>query len=108
MLILLFIYFTITLKYNSPFWTSIKWRKISKHFLTYIPLGVLLALTVVGLSAVLPSLEKAADRGVARTSDLRFLFAALGVLVAPFVEELIFRGFIYPVVERAIGSGLPW
>jgi membrane protease YdiL (CAAX protease family) len=106
-LILFFIYFTITLKYNSPFWTSIKWTgKSQKHFLIYLPIGVLLALTVVGLSAVLPSPERPPIEELLEHPASAFLFAALGVFVAPFVEELIFRGFIYPVVERAIGSGL--
>ena len=28
---------------------------------------------------------------------------AYGVLVAPLVEEILFRGFIYPVVARSLG-----
>ena len=31
------------------------------------------------------------------------LFAVLGVLVAPLVEETIFRGFLYPVIARRLG-----
>jgi membrane protease YdiL (CAAX protease family) len=37
----------------------------------------------------------------ARVSIL--LFAVLGVLVAPLVEETIFRGFLYPVIARRLG-----
>jgi len=104
-LILLFIYFTITLKYNSPFLTSIKWTgRIQKHLLTYLPVGVFLALTVAGLSSVLPSAEKPPIEELLEYPASAFLFAVLGVFVAPFVEELIFRGFIYPVVERRLGS----
>lgn len=33
-----------------------------------------------------------------------YLLAAFGVLVAPLVEELFFRGFLYPAVERWTGS----
>lgn len=32
-----------------------------------------------------------------------YLLAAFGVLVAPLVEELFFRGFLYPAVERWTG-----
>jgi CAAX protease family protein len=35
-----------------------------------------------------------------------FLLAGFGVLVAPFVEEMIFRGFLYPAFARWIGSSL--
>src|SRR5579862_5832822 len=31
------------------------------------------------------------------------LFGVLGVLVAPLVEETIFRGFLYPVIARRLG-----
>lgn len=33
-----------------------------------------------------------------------YLLAGFGVLVAPLVEELFFRGFLYPAVERWTGS----
>ena len=33
-----------------------------------------------------------------------YLLAAFGVLVAPLVEELFFRGFLYPAVERWTGA----
>lgn len=48
-----------------------------------------------------PPLEK-----LLRIPLAAFLFAALGVFVAPFVEEVIFRGFVYPVVERHLGRTL--
>ena len=38
----------------------------------------------------------------ARVSIL--LFGILGVLVAPLVEETIFRGFLYPVIARQLGT----
>lgn len=34
-----------------------------------------------------------------------WLIVAFGVLVAPFVEETIFRGTLYPVAKRAFGGG---
>src|SRR4029077_2356659 len=37
----------------------------------------------------------------ARVSIL--LFGVLGVLVAPLVEETVFRGFLYPVIARRLG-----
>jgi uncharacterized protein len=32
-----------------------------------------------------------------------YLLALFGVIVAPFVEELLFRGFLYPALARRIG-----
>ena len=121
-LIFLFIYFTVTLKYSSPFWLSIKWVPRGTHYLlTYLSLGIFLALTVLVIEAfgralpalaaatrvwrdLFPSAEDVYTQGLRfMKQNSAFLFAALGVFVAPFVEEVIFRGFIYPIVERKLG-----
>jgi len=34
-----------------------------------------------------------------------YVIAIFGVIVAPFVEELFFRGFLYPALARPIGRG---
>jgi membrane protease YdiL (CAAX protease family) len=104
-IIFLYIYLTITLKYESPFWTSIKWTgKTRRCLLIYFPVGVFLALTVAGLSAILPTPRKPPIEEMLEHPASALLFAVLGVSIAPFVEEFIFRGFIYPVVERRVGS----
>lgn len=38
-------------------------------------------------------------------ADSAYLLAFYGVIVAPFVEELFFRGFLYPALARRIGVG---
>jgi membrane protease YdiL (CAAX protease family) len=104
-LILMFIYFTITLKYNSPFLQSIKWVHPERSsFWRYSPLGVLLAFLVLGASSLLPNQNKPPIEELLKYPITAFFFAGLGILVAPFVEEVIFRGFIYPVVERRGGK----
>jgi membrane protease YdiL (CAAX protease family) len=102
--IFLFIYFTITLKYGAPFWVSIKWTgRTRKPLLTYLPVGVVLALMALYISALLPSSQKAPIEELLEQPASAFLFAGLGVFIAPLVEELLFRGFIYPVAERGLG-----
>jgi uncharacterized protein len=39
-----------------------------------------------------------------RNPSAGYLLAAFGILVAPLVEELFFRGFVYPAVARWTGS----
>ncbi|HVN79763.1 MAG TPA: type II CAAX endopeptidase family protein [Terriglobia bacterium] len=106
-LILMFIYFTITLKYNSPFFPSIKWLNHDRpYFLVFFPMGVLLAFVVLGVSVLVPTPVKPPIEELLKHPVTAVLFAALGVFLAPFVEEVIFRGFIYPVVERRGGKVL--
>ena len=102
--ILLFIYFTITLKYNSPFLKSIKWKpRQPLRVVPFFPLGILLALAVVGISTLFPSPAELPIEKLLKQPHAAFFFASLGIVVAPFVEEVVFRGFIYPVVERWVG-----
>jgi membrane protease YdiL (CAAX protease family) len=102
--ILLFIYFTITLKYNAAFLQSMKWQpKGNIQARRYVPIGVVLALAVVAASAVLPSPVEPPIEKLLKAPLTATLFATLGVVLAPFVEEIMFRGFIYPVVERWLG-----
>ena len=103
--ILLFIFFTITLKYNSPFFESIKWNPMRPLRIGFfIPMGIVLALAVMGISTLFPSPSDLPIEKLLRQPHAAFFFASLGIVVAPFVEEVIFRGFIYPVVERWVGS----
>jgi membrane protease YdiL (CAAX protease family) len=104
-LILLFIYFTITLKYGAPFLESLKWLPRRKfRVVIYVPVGIVLALAVLGASTLFPNPQESPIEKLIKVPLTAFLFATLGVLVAPFVEEIVFRGFLYPVVERHIGK----
>src|SRR4029079_1629314 len=38
-----------------------------------------------------------------KTRSAAFAMLAFGVLVAPLVEELLFRGMLYPALNRALG-----
>lgn len=105
LLILLFIYLTITLKYNAPFFESLKWPPRKElRVAIYVPVGIVLALAVLGTSTLFPNPQESPIEKLLKVPLTAFLFATLGVLVAPFVEEVVFRGFLYPVVERRLGK----
>jgi membrane protease YdiL (CAAX protease family) len=100
-LILVYIFLTISLKYNSPFWASIKWeRRQDLPLLPYLPMGILLAFAILGISTLVPNPGTPPIEQLLKFPITILIYAVLGVLVAPFVEEMLFRGFIYPVVER--------
>ena len=68
--------------------------------------GALLAASVIVLTAAVgvpeepyPMLELLDDR------EALWALAAFGVLVAPVVEEIVFRGFLFAALERVHGSG---
>jgi len=110
-LIPLVIYFTVK---SLPFLKSVLIRKLKLGHLGILlkGAGLYLLLTTVGLLMVelfVPgALEVKQDIGVASGDPASVLIVAFVsvVIVAPFVEEVLFRGFIFRGFEKTIGFGL--
>lgn len=104
-LVLFFIYRTITVKYRSPFWSSLKWKGPAAapagHFLV---LGGLLALVIGALSSRIPGIEDLPVSGLLEHAQTAVFLGVTAIAVAPLVEEVVFRGYIFPVLERRWGS----
>lgn len=103
----------IRLRFRAPFWRTVGWRPLdTAHFSGWIrsaglvAIGLVLAFlvqigsTLLGTKAKLPIEKLFEDRLTV------ILILALSVLMAPLVEETIFRGYIYPVVARSFGQGV--
>ena len=103
-LVLFFIYRTVTVKYRSPFWSSLRWRGTAAApaglFLVW---GALLALVMGALSSRIPGIEDLPVSGLLRHPQTAVFLGVTAVAVAPLVEEVVFRGFIFPVLERRWG-----
>jgi|SRR5215469_2333916 len=97
-------------RFGSPFWHTIGWRKIDTGrtpqplaYFGYVLSGFVFAILVqlssaaVGTKAKLPIEVFFQDRRSA------LLLMLMGVLIAPVVEETIFRGYLYPVIARTFG-----
>ncbi len=107
-LVLAFMYTLITVKYELPFGQVIAWRAIEHrplfHGVSYCAAGVLLALTVGLASSVMSMPEQPTPfEELLRDPSSLLLVAVFGIAIAPIVEELIFRGFVFSVFERAHG-----
>ena len=104
-LVLFFIYRTITVRYRSPFWSSLKWRgPTAAPAGLFLVLGALLALVMGALSSRIPGIEDLPVSGLLQHAQTAVFLGVTAIAVAPLVEEVVFRGFIYPVVERRWGS----
>jgi hypothetical protein len=66
-------------------------------------LGVALALLVQSASALLPIPKSLPIDRYFRDMLGAYLMAAFGLTFAPLVEELFFRGFLYPALARRWG-----
>jgi membrane protease YdiL (CAAX protease family) len=110
-LAILYLYLMVLARTDAPFWPSIGWRemfppgagKIRDSALQFLAGGAVLALVVSFAGGFLNSKETLPIEELLQARVSILLFGILGVLVAPLVEETIFRGFLYPVIARRLG-----
>jgi hypothetical protein len=106
---LIFLYVVVRGRSAAPFWQTMGWRGFRNMassgsvMLRYVFGGFALAVVVgwlgnfVGRESGIPMEE------LFRSRQSVLMLMALGILVAPVVEETIFRGCIYPVIARKFG-----
>jgi len=103
----------IGLRFRAPFWRTIGWRPLkARRFprpLTYVGWilgGFLLAFVVQVAAAVFGTKANLPIEALFQDRLTALLILLLAVLLAPFVEETIFRGYIFPVVARSFGRSV--
>lgn len=97
-------------RFRAPFWQTIGWRRLEARrlpralaYVGFILGGFLLALVVQIASAVFGTKANLPIQALFEDRLTAALILVLAVLMAPFVEETIFRGYIFPVVARSFG-----
>jgi membrane protease YdiL (CAAX protease family) len=107
---ILYLYLMLHARTTAPFWPSIGWRemrpgtgKIRDSALHYLAVGAMLAVAIAFAGGFLNSKQTLPIEELLKARVSILLFGVLGVLVAPLVEETIFRGFLYPVIARRLG-----
>ena len=89
-------------KYRTRFWQAIRWNWPGMLGVSMLGLGVLmLSLDLLGRYLPMPKTTPF-DQFFARPSDA-YLTVAFAVTLGPLMEELFFRGFLYPVIARRMG-----
>lgn len=88
-----------------PFWSSLGFRSFPlSQLLPALAAGALLALSINLSNLLVPPPESLAIERLFTTRAAALLIIAASLFVAPFVEELIFRGYIYTLLERLWGT----
>lgn len=110
-LIILFLYVTISVLRNLPFWQSLGWRKLQSNHLEgkgkpwmYFLSGSGLSLFVIIASSRVKDAEHVPIQEMFKSPRAMMLLMSMAVLVAPLVEETIFRGYLYPVFARIVSG----
>ena len=76
---------------------AVQWR-FPRQIPLYGIIGILLALFIVSASRLLPMPKSLPIDEIFHDRFSAYLMMAFGVTLAPFFEELFFRGFLYPAL----------
>jgi membrane protease YdiL (CAAX protease family) len=109
-LIFLFLYVTLSVLRDLPFWSSLGWTKLKPdasggkgspwvYFLSGCGLAVFVALA----SSQVHTKENMPIQELFKNRDTALLLMGMAVLVAPLVEETVFRGYLYPLFAKSFG-----
>jgi membrane protease YdiL (CAAX protease family) len=94
--------YSLVNSYGRAFWGAVQWRWPASAA-GYVAGGIAVALAVQASSALLPIPKSLPIEKFFRDSTDAWLMTIFGTTLAPLVEELFFRGFLYPVLARRIG-----
>lgn len=104
-----FMVLLVWLRYRTPFLAAVRWNAPSRRLgYTAAAIGAGLGLTVVVLESLL---QRWIPKSLPideyfRKPSFAYAMAAFAILIAPVVEELFFRGFLFPALARLLGTVL--
>ncbi len=105
--VFLFLYVTLAVLRDAPFWSSLGWKKLSARLSStwggpwsYFLSGCALAIFVGVASSHVKDPEKMPIKELFKNRESALLLMCMAVFVAPLVEETVFRGYLYPLLAR--------
>ncbi len=99
-----YIYLLVVFHYRLRFWQGLKWRRLDRRgVVNYILLGILVTVAIQLVPNVLPDKSDFPLQRLFSSPASSYAIAAFAVLVAPFMEEIIFRGVLFSAFESRIG-----
>ena len=104
LLVLAFMVSVVKRTPDQHFWRDVRWNW-PRTWSVYLFGGVLLSVGLQGLAHLLPMPKELPIDRFFQTPQEAWVLAIFGVTLAPLMEELFFRGFLYPVLARRLGVG---
>jgi hypothetical protein len=104
LLTFIFMRVLVTARSQQDFWTAVKWKMPgTMETAGYISAGVIMAIIGQIAGHLLPIPKTLPIDLYFKDASSTYLMVAFGLLVAPLMEELLFRGLLFPLAARAIG-----
>jgi membrane protease YdiL (CAAX protease family) len=103
LVVLLAMFVLVRSRARRPFGQGIEWNWPGASAAMFFVSGIVLALAIDGLSRFLPMPKSLPIEDLFNNRTNAYLMAVFGVSLAPLLEELFFRGLLYPVLRRGLG-----
>jgi hypothetical protein len=97
-----FMFTTATHNGSGRFGTAVRWNW-PKAWTAYLALGVAFAIGLQVLAKFLPMPKEIPMEAFFKTAARAWVLSIAAMTLVPLMEELFFRGFLYPVVARRLG-----
>ena len=94
---------TIARQSGSSFSTAVRWTWPPNPLL-FLASGVALAIGLQGVAHFVPMPKELPIDRFFQTPAEAWTLSLFGITLAPLIEELFFRGFLYPVLVRRMGT----
>jgi len=102
-IVIFFMMVLVRARSGAPFWQAIGWNWPGGSTPGFLLSGILFALLVEYCSRWLPIPKSLPVDKFFSDATGAYLMAGFGITLAPLLEELFFRGMLYPLLRRAWG-----
>ena len=100
------LYLVIVWRYHEPFLPSLGWTFPIPHALLVLAAGPVLTIALSALGVLLRApLDSSQIEVLIKSRASLAAIILFGVVLAPIFEEMLFRGFLLPLLVRSVG---PW
>ena len=103
-LMLAYIYVLVAVGHAQPFWSMLRWRRMTLgKTLGCLVGGALLTAAIALLPPLLPDASQFPLQSLFNSRAAGYAVGSFAILVAPFMEEMIFRGILFGIFESQVG-----
>lgn len=102
LVVLLFMVSIVESQPGKRFWSEIRWNWPSRPWM-FLAGGLVLSISLQAVAQLLPMPKELPIDRFFQTPAEAWALSIFGVTLAPLMEELFFRGFLYPVLARRWG-----
>jgi membrane protease YdiL (CAAX protease family) len=97
------LYMVIAFRYRRPLWQSMGWvaPERGKWWCIFGGPALAIGLSILGVVLHAPVINTPMENLI---SEARLIFALFAVVLGPLFEELLFRGFLQPLLQRSLGA----